>query len=154
MEVNTNLLWGKYTWLLFHWMAEHIRNDLFTTEKEKIIGIIINICYNLPCITCRNHSKIYLKQNPIYRVNTKTDLIKYLYTFHNTVNRLSKKGDFLYSNLEKYKSLNFNTLIRHWFNYFRYGKYIKIDDFMAKQRLHKFKNDVVKYFNKNRHKFL
>jgi hypothetical protein len=28
-------LWGKYTWYLFHWFAENIKEEYFQEEREK-----------------------------------------------------------------------------------------------------------------------
>ena len=55
-------LWGKYTWYLFHWFAENIKEEYFQEEREKLIQVIKSIIMNLPCPSCQGHALRYLKK--------------------------------------------------------------------------------------------
>ena len=69
--VNNPPLWGKYTWILFHWIAENIKQEHFDSERTNLINIIQSICSNLPCPSCQEHANEYLRLRPLNKVRTK-----------------------------------------------------------------------------------
>jgi len=150
---NKNLLWGTYTWIIFHWLAEHIRVSEFKNERDNIINHIYNICNNLPCPNCREHAVHYLKTNPLSIIRTKEDLKTYLHHFHNTVNKKSKKKYENYLILDKYKNLQFQSLLQMWNKHYCLGSNVNIKDFMAKKNIQKTKRNFFFYIKKNYYKF-
>jgi hypothetical protein len=151
---NVNLLWGTFTWILFHWMSQQIKEEYFASERNQLVKFVVEICRNLPCPSCREHAQQYLKSVPIIHINNKNDFINYIYHFHNSVNIRGKKGYQPYSIMEKYEKVNFSLLIASWNARFVYGNDIQRNDFMAKKRLSALKREVNTYFTENAHKFL
>jgi hypothetical protein len=154
MEHEIHLLWGTYTWILFHWMAEQIKDDYFIYEKDTILQYIINICSLLPCPSCREHARTYLSQNLTTKIKTKDDLKQYLFHFHNSVNIRSKKKVFTPTIVEQYKIVNIKLLLASWNTHFTYSNDIQRHDFMAKRNLQQFKQNLNTYLNENHYKFL
>jgi len=76
--------WGPSTWKTIHSIAyESDRLKLY----EKFSNLIYELCYILPCETCRNHMQTYLKDHPIPNSN----VFEWSVEFHNQVNiRLGK----------------------------------------------------------------
>jgi hypothetical protein len=103
--------WGKYTWFLFHTLAEKIKSDEFVKYKSLIIKIIVGICSCLPCPVCTKHASEYLKMYPIYSVKNKEDLKRYIFIFHNTVNKKKNKEIQNPKILEMYKKANLPAII-------------------------------------------
>jgi hypothetical protein len=151
---DVNLLWGTYTWILFHWMGEQIKEEYFQEEREKLLTFIVKICSLLPCPTCREHARDYLKHTSINLVRTKDELRHYLFHFHNSVNLRSKKEYQPHSILDKYKQINFDLLFKSWDYHFSFGNDIQRNDFMAKRNLSTLKQRLKTYFSENHHKFL
>lgn len=80
------MVWGKYTWILFHTIAEQIKEERFLQLRNEIVHIIYTICTNLPCPMCADHAKEYLSKSRILQSQTKEELKYELFKFHNTVN--------------------------------------------------------------------
>lgn len=149
-----HLLWGTYTWILFHWIAEQIKDEYFDSERVNLLSFIQRIISNLPCPNCREHASQYLIHSPLSLINTKDDMKNYIYHFHNAVNVRSKKKFHPHSILEKYKTINFRLLFDSWNHHFSYNNDIQRNDFMAKQRINNVKRELSDYFSLNSHKFL
>ena len=154
MQRDVNLLWGTYTWILFHWIAEQIKDEYFKEERDTLLTFIVKICSMLPCPTCREHARTYLKHTSINLVTSKVELRNYLFHFHNSVNLRSRKEYQPHSVLEKYKIINFDLLLKSWNHHFSFGNDIQREDFMAKKNLSALKKRINTYFNENHHKFL
>ena len=103
--------WGKYTWFLFHTLAEKIKCDEFDKYKNLIIKIIISICSCLPCPVCTKHATEYLRMYPIQSVKNKDELKRYIFIFHNTVNKKKNKEIQNPKILEMYKKGNLGAII-------------------------------------------
>lgn len=84
------MIWGKYTWVMFHTLAEKIRDDMFDSHKHVVCETIHSLCSCLPCPTCKAHAMETLKKKNIFAVRTKSELKMFLYQFHNTVSH--RKG--------------------------------------------------------------
>lgn len=110
--------WGKPTWIFFHTMCEKIKEDN-NSIFEELISYIVTICNSLPCPLCTKHAIDYMKKNKTNKIKTKEELRKYLFNFHNEVNKMKNKPIFEYSTLEKYKSestiLVYNTFNTRFF---------------------------------------
>jgi hypothetical protein len=84
------MIWGKYTWIFFHSLAEKIKDDKFQEYKHVIFNIIFSLCSCLPCPTCKEHAMETLKKKNIFAVRSKEELKMFIYQFHNTVSH--RKG--------------------------------------------------------------
>jgi hypothetical protein len=87
-----------------HTLAEKIKEDKFSIVGPQIIANIMQICFNLPCPDCADHSKIFWSKVKIGNIKNKSDLINLLYVFHNCINKRKTYGPFKYENLNVYKS--------------------------------------------------
>ncbi len=77
---------GALMWIMLHSFAEKIKPDAFTSNKVEILDFLKEFYNNeLPCDHCRADSINYL--NNYDTLNTQTDLKKYLFDFHQTVNK-------------------------------------------------------------------
>ena len=54
--------WGKYTWYLFHALAEKINDTHFNKAYTKIISWVKLICLHLPCPYCAEHASMLLNK--------------------------------------------------------------------------------------------
>jgi len=82
--------WGEPIWFLLHTISYKIKDAEFDKLKSNLLQIMYTICTNLPCPDCSNHAKEYLDTNHFYNIQTKVQLQRFLFTFHNVVNQ--KKG--------------------------------------------------------------
>ena len=98
--------WGPPTWLFIHTLAEKVKEDSYSVIGGQIIANIIQICMNLPCPDCADHSKVFWSKVKISNIKTKQDLINVLFVFHNTVNKRKQLVPFKYDDLQYYKSKN------------------------------------------------
>jgi len=153
-KIKTNLLWGTYTWIVFHWLAEHVKEAEFKNERDTIINHIYAICNNLPCPNCQSHAMAYLKANSMSVIKTKGDFKIYLYHFHNSVNKQTKKKYEDYTILNKYKFTNRSLMFHLWNKYYTMGNSINNNDFMAKKKINEVKRMFLAYINTNHYKFL
>lgn len=108
--------WGNITWYLFHGIAEKIKEEKFTQNKLLIFKIISSVCSNLPCPSCSEHAVSYLKTVNINNINTKDDLKKFLFNFHNLKNKSLNKKEFTVEEFnEKYKTIIMPIIFQKFF---------------------------------------
>ena len=61
-------------------------------ERSNIIMNIYNIISVLPCPSCRAHALEYVNKYKIKLTVTKSELVTYLFNFHNYVNTSTHKS--------------------------------------------------------------
>lgn len=93
------MIWGKHIWFFFHTIAEKIKEEQFLVLRHELLNIIFSVCSNLPCPTCAEHAKEYIKQNNFMAIQTKDELKRALFVFHNTVNQRKKYPLFTWEEL-------------------------------------------------------
>lgn len=99
--------WGPYTWYMFHTLAYKIKDEYFDEHKDEFFQILHKIACNLPCPYCSKHATGYFKKFDKRSIQTKNDIIQFLFRFHNDVNERLKKPIFDESQLEDtYKKVN------------------------------------------------
>lgn len=150
--MKDSLIWGRYTWAIFHMIVEKIKPEHREEELNNIKNIIYTICINLPCPVCRLHAINYL--NKTYsKVTSMEELKMYLYNFHNVVNINTKKEQQPIEILNIYKTVDFNRIVITWNKYF---KLFKVDQYTFKEenQRDKSKKLVFNYLKTNRHKFI
>ena len=108
------MLWGEPTWLLFHTLAEKVKEEEFTKIRQEFLNQIMKICNNLPCPECSKHATIELNKVRFDTMNDKEQLKKMLYNFHNHVNKNLKKPLYDEENLKIYEKANFNTIMKNF----------------------------------------
>jgi hypothetical protein len=114
---HEKMKWGEPTWFLFHTIAEKVKEENFTDIRLEIINNIVSICHNLPCPKCAKHAVEYMNKINFNNIQSKEDLKKMLFVFHNTVNQRKNYPLFEYSQLEeKYSKANTINIIQHFIN--------------------------------------
>ena len=108
--------WGNAVWYIFHTLAFKLKKD-----HENLLPMLINFikksCNELPCPDCKTHALRYIKQYNIDKVKTKEELVIYLTTFHNVVNRMLNKPTLSYEQSnELYNRANTDNIIRNYIN--------------------------------------
>jgi hypothetical protein len=106
--------WGPPTWMFIHTLAEKVKEEEFPKIGHQIISNIQQICYNLPCPDCADHSRTFWSKVKVGNIQSKTDLINLLYVFHNCINKRKKLGPFKYENLAFYRSQNIVTTFNNF----------------------------------------
>lgn len=101
--------WGPSTWIFIHTLASKINESSFHIIRASLISSIIQICNNLPCPECAQHSKEFWYKVNISNIKTKKDLCNILFVFHNMVNKRKNYPLFRYENLEHYNTKNIIT---------------------------------------------
>jgi hypothetical protein len=101
-------LWGKYTWIMLHTLAEKIKteykNDInIVKDFWKQIQILIT---HLPCPYCSSHAANFLKTVIHNKIKHTDDIKLILFTFHNNVNTRLNKNIFEKNDLQIYSSKN------------------------------------------------
>jgi hypothetical protein len=91
--------WGEPTWILFHVLAEKIKDEEFSQIRPELLEVIYTICSNLPCPDCANHASMYLNDIRYKNIQTKEQLKTMLFQFHNTVNKKKDFAIFMSKNL-------------------------------------------------------
>lgn len=89
-EPKKKMKWGPPTWFFLHSMAQKVKPEYFSTIRNGLLEQINAICRNLPCPDCSTHAAHYLDNSNFNRIQTKQQLIDFLFDFHNVVN--ARKG--------------------------------------------------------------
>ena len=96
---------GALMWVMLHSFAEKIKPDAFTSNKVEILDFLKAFYNNeLPCDQCRADSINYLDN--YNTLNSQVDLKRYLFDFHQTVNKKLHKRFYDETILLQYESVN------------------------------------------------
>jgi len=107
-------IWGPAIWTLFHTLACKIKEDQYDIIKRQLFVFIRRICRLLPCPDCSNHATTFLSKINDSKINSKPELINFLFFFHNSVNNRKRKELFKIENINQYSNNN----LSHVYNYF------------------------------------
>lgn len=111
--------WGEPTWFFMHTMAQKIKPEYFQQIRQGLLSQINNVCRNLPCPDCAAHAAQYLDKSNFNRIQTKDELISFLYDFHNSVNLRKGVPQFPKSELyDKYSKGNTVNIIQYFLFHF------------------------------------
>lgn len=146
--------WGEPTWLLFHTLAEKVKDEHFAQIRKELLDVIYTICVNLPCPTCAVHATQHMNGINYSTIQTKQQLKDMLFAFHNTVNGRKQYPLFDYSQLDaKYSAANTIMIIQNFMVHFqdRHASIHMIANDMHRARiatiLKKWFNENIQYFN-------
>lgn len=142
--------WGPATWTFFHVLAEKLTNDNLV---KPIIQLIKNICSCLPCPTCREHSTMILQNYSLYHtINTKEDLKRFIWEFHNIVNKKLHTPLYSFNDLTKYSQYNLNSILTIWLKYFNiFTTDVKL--YIIKNKIYNTKSYTQQFINLHKDKF-
>ena len=144
--------WGNAVWLLFHTLAEKIKDE-HISELPILVSNITIIFNNLPCPDCQQHaSKTMNMVNKNAIASSKEALIDFLWKFHNDVNKRTKTLYYSKESLDKYKTSNTRNVIKHFI------KIMSATSNNDKTMLHSFHRGLymkqfIEYVNKNINKY-
>jgi len=111
--------WGEPTWFFMHTMAQKLKPEYFQQIRQGFLSQINNICRNLPCPDCAAHASQYLDKSNFNRIQTKDELILFLYDFHNSVNVRKGIPNFPKEELyDKYSKANTTNIINYFLFHF------------------------------------
>ena len=120
VDQSKKILWGPPFWFFFHTLAEKVKPELFYQNRDALLGIIREICSNLPCPTCTTHATQYLNNINFNAIQTQQDFVMMLYEFHNSVNKRKNLPIFPYSELQpKYERANFVNIVNHFMHFYK-----------------------------------
>lgn len=112
--------WGPPTWLYLHTMAEKVKETSFNQIRADMFRIISIICTNLPCSICSNHAREYLSKINPQSIQTKDDMKKFLFVFHNSVNARKQLKIFQYSDLDQtYSNGNYKAITNNFMLFYQ-----------------------------------
>ena len=103
--------WGSNIWIFLHTFSVKIKNELFNENKLMILSFIELIFTNLPCTICKKDSLLYFNQKK-ETINSKNDLILFIFDFHNNVNLKLDKKKFDFSIIERYYLCDVNIIFK------------------------------------------
>ncbi len=106
--------WGNAVWLLFHTLAEKIKEE-HVAELPILLSHITGICNNLPCPDCKKHaSSVMLQINKQQIAASKENVINFLWMFHNDTNKRTKTAIYPKESLAIYKTANTVNVIKNF----------------------------------------
>lgn len=109
-------VWGNNIWYLFHSIAHKIKESEFSNVKNDLSYLLNTISSNLPCPECSADAVSVLNKVNFNNISSKEEFKKFVFNFHNHVNKKLNKPLFEYEKLdEKYKDANIKALY-HNFN--------------------------------------
>jgi len=106
--------WGNTIWYLFHGLIHNLDDNKFNDYKNDFIYIFKSISYNLPCPDCSKDAKDIILKTNFDIINTKIEMEKYIFNFHNHVNKKLNKKEFDFDELKMYKNINIDAVINNF----------------------------------------
>jgi hypothetical protein len=150
---ENKMTWGAPIWFLFHTLAQKIKDESFPIIRVNLLNNIYSICSNLPCPVCSNHAIDYLNKINFNNIQSKDELIKTLYMFHNEVNKRKGVEMFSFIDVEKkyVTAITRNVLIHFMAEYEKKTKNVR----MLSNEFHRKKLIIFlkQWFNDNMHHF-
>jgi hypothetical protein len=89
-ENRRKTAWGAHIWTFLHTLSVKIMEESFPIVRTELMQLVNGIVTNLPCPTCSDHARDYMKNINMASIQTKEQFINFLYQFHNSVN--ARKG--------------------------------------------------------------
>lgn len=131
--------WGPIVWYNFH-MLSYTYNE---NEKERYILFFKSMPYILPCLVCTDHFKDELARSPPNKnIKEKNDMIKWLNTMHNSVNKRLGK---MIINLKEAHMIYHNNNGSLKINHDKLCRFLKI----TKKYLSSGLSSIIKYHGSN-----
>ena len=142
-------VWGRATWNFIHHMVNGLKEER-TDMIQPILNIIRNICRNLPCPECSDHATVLLNRLNLNSIQTKRDLVRCIYEFHNKVNARIKNREITIEEHDiQYQNVNIQATCMEWkrIMQMRMNGNRMLMYSISKNRLN---SDVTKFLNTNR----
>ena len=140
-------------WLLFHTLAEKLRPEFCPGELTVLFDVFFDICNNLPCPECQGHAVNTMRSaNKGLATASRDNLIKFMWEFHNSVNRRLKLPEYPFEQMSRYKLSNTPMVVKNFFMIMSRtsgGEKLMTNTFHRKRYLQKFQE----YVRGNSHKY-
>ena len=96
-------VWGPIFWATMHIVSLGYSSKPSEEEKQGAIAFYNSLAHTIPCPICKTHYKAFLVKSPVEAaVNSRHDLIHWVFELHNDVNvQLGKR------------SISFQEYVRH-----------------------------------------
>ena len=153
VDTTKKVKWGQPTWFLLHTLCEKVNEEEFLQIRVSLLNIIYTICVNLPCPDCASHAQTYLDGVNFNTIQSKDQLKKMMFEFHNAVNKRKGYPIYNYSELTDKYSKAVTVNIIHNFMQFYYVKSASIrmisnDIFRARmvEKIKSWFNENIRYF--------
>lgn len=104
-------VWGHITWLLFHTMAEKVRDEYYEEARGMMRQALVDLCASLPCPECSQHATYYMSRVNFDRIRTREQLKLMLFAFHNKVNRDLGKPPASINQLDRYYDADIDKVV-------------------------------------------
>lgn len=108
--------WAEPTWHFFHSLAGKVHEDFYRANTQQIFSLVNNINRSLPCPDCQRHAGEFFKNIRYTNYPTKESFRNLLLSFHNDVNRRTRKAALPRSYLNKYDFSNFLAITQLFLN--------------------------------------
>lgn len=122
-------IWGPSAWLFLHTITFNYPNNPTKEDKDNFHKLFDSLKFTIPCPICREHYKENLKNNPI-KLDSKDDLIEWLFDIHNSVNKFKGEKEYSHEELyDKYYDIFKSQRLKDqdkYKDYFKYGLLIII----------------------------
>lgn len=141
-------VWGPIYWAFIHTLAEKLKPEHFTSQRESLFNILTKMCDTLPCPECRNHANSNLRTAKLNLIKTREHFIDFLYEFHNRVNRQTGKPAYPKERLGLYSTYSLEKVVQQFLRL--YGSSSRNSRMMAdvfhRQQMYRW---LVAYFRAN-----
>ena len=144
--------WGNATWYLFHTLSYKLK-ETESNHANELLMLFVGICQNLPCPVCREDATKMLNTSKTRLVTTRSDLLRFMWQFHNLVNNKLGKPEMTYDeHIKKYERANTNKIVQlyvHVMSKNANNARAMLDSFKRQDNTKDFTN----YFGENIHRF-
>lgn len=145
-------IWGNLCWYLFHSSAYKLKEERIDLIPS-LINIFLGICNNLPCPDCREQSKRIISRVNFRQIKTKESLVKFLFEYHNIVNKKLKKPQYSRKEHDKlYNRAKLSNILKKWNRVMKMESHNQHDMMMSVSK-NKMRIKVIEFFNENRKAF-
>lgn len=111
----SNSEWGNAAWILFHTLAQQIKEQEFPRQRTKLINFVVQTCSYLPCPVCAQSASAILNRAYLSKIVTKADFIEFVRQFHNIVNNKLHKPIMSVEDIgNKYNMSRLDIVIEHF----------------------------------------
>jgi len=149
-SVEKKVKWGPAVWFALHTMAEKVKEESFSQIRLSLLKWVYTICTHLPCPDCSAHAKTYLDGIHFNIIQSKQDLKRMVFDFHNSVNASKGYALFAWEELDaKYSVAVTANIMLNFVSFFEDRKHRSVK--LIATDLHRalLSNEFKKWFNEN-----
>lgn len=145
-------VWGNICWYLFHTSAFKLK-DNYQHLVPQLFNLIIAICLNLPCPSCRLEASKTIARTNRRKVRTKNELIFCLFSYHNFLNKKLNKPIYSLKEHDKlYSRAKLSNILSKWNQVMSIESHNQ-QDMMLSVTKNKLRKKVLEFFKINKHAF-